>query len=65
MQDGSKKPTPVQLITWLIPAIAALIFTTFTLIMHKGVEIGLGALLASGLYFAIRYGAHTQDTPPQ
>ncbi len=65
MQDSSKKPTPTQLIIWLIPAFAALIFTIFTLVIHKGVEFGLGALLAGGLYFLIRYGSHTQDTPPQ
>ena len=65
MDETPKKPTKAQLITWLIPASAALLFTIFTLIIHKGVEIGLGALLAGVLYFAIRYGAHTQNTPPQ
>lgn len=65
MTDQPKKPTIFMLILWAVPAIASLIFLIAALILHRGAEIGFGALLASILYFAVRYGMHTQDTPPQ
>ena len=39
--------------------------TLAALVMHRGVEWGLGAMLFGILYFLIRYGSHTIDTPDQ
>jgi hypothetical protein len=65
MTTSRGRPTLTLILVWLIPAFASIGFTVFTLVVQKGVEFGLGAMLASILYFVIRYGAHTQDTPPQ
>lgn len=65
MTEEKPKPTPIQLIVWAIPMIASLLFTGLTLVIHRGAELGFGALLASFLYFMIRYGSYTQDTPSQ
>ena len=63
--SSKQKPTPPQLILWSVPALAGLIFLIIALILHRGAEIGFGAVLFGVLYFAIRYGMHTQETPPQ
>mgnify|MGYP001435975075 FL=1 len=50
---------------WAIPAIAGLLFTIMALIIHNGVEWGLGVTLFGILYFLIRYGNQTIETPDQ
>lgn len=59
------KPTKKEMIIWAIPAVAGLIFTLLALIVHQGVEWGLGATLFGILYFIIRYGGRTIETPDQ
>lgn len=63
--SSKPKPTKKEMIIWAIPAVAGLIFTLLALIVHQGVEWGLGAMLFGMLYFIIRYGGRTVDTPDQ
>lgn len=63
--SSKPKPTTKEMIIWAIPAVAGLIFTIFALIIHKGVEWGLGTMLFGFLYFMIRYGGRTIETPDQ
>ncbi|MFC6197303.1 hypothetical protein [Ponticaulis profundi] len=65
MSEEARKPSPVQLVLWATPALVALALTIFSLIVHKGVEIGLGGLLFGILYFIIRIGSFGRDTPAQ
>lgn len=65
MSEQKPKPTPLQLFVWAFPFIASVIFTIFTLVIHRGAEVGFGAMLTSFLYFMMRYGTFTQDSPPQ
>ena len=65
MSQKKPAPTPTQLIIWAIPAVAGLIFTLVALVLHQGVEWGLGGLLFGVLYFIIRYGSQTIETPDQ
>ena len=65
MSEAKPKPTRTQLIIWAIPMAAALIFTVIALILHRGVEFGLGGALFGFLYFMIRFGSHSIETPPQ
>lgn len=65
MSEPRPRPTRAQIIIWATPALAGLIFTIAALIVHHGVEWGLGGLLFGILYFIIRYSAQTIETPDQ
>lgn len=53
------------MILWAIPAVAGILFTIVALVLHKGVEWGLGGTLFGFLYFLLRYGAYGVETPDQ
>lgn len=67
MDDETEKPKPnaVLLILWAVPLLMSLVFVCVTLLLGKGLEIALASALASFLYFVLRYGMYTQDSPPQ
>jgi hypothetical protein len=65
MSEPRPRPTRAQIIIWTIPVLAGLIFTILALIIHNGVEWGLGGLLFGILYFIIRYSMQTIETPDQ
>ena len=65
MSETRPKPTMKQMMIWAIPAIVGLLFTIMALIIHNGVEWGLGVTLFGILYFLIRYGNQTIETPDQ
>lgn len=65
MSANPEKPTRLQLFLWLLPLMISIAMTIVFLFNRQGIEIGLGAILASVLYFIIRYGASRQDSPPQ
>ena len=62
-KDKPRRPAPVQAITWAIPAFAGLLLTVTFLVMGRGVEIGLAALLFGALYFLMRYSHWRGDRP--
>lgn len=62
---AKEKPKPMELVLWAIPALSGLIFALIALIIGRGVEWGLGVALFGVLYFLIRYGSRTIETPPQ
>ncbi|MAK60692.1 MAG: hypothetical protein CMK09_06910 [Ponticaulis sp.] len=65
MPDKTDKPSSRELFIWAVPAFAGLVFTVFALIVHQGVEWGLGFTLFGLLYFLIRYGGRNIETPDQ
>ncbi|OUX97793.1 hypothetical protein [Ponticaulis sp.] len=65
MSEEKPKPTQTQMILWAIPAVAGILFTIVALVLHKGVEWGLGGTLFGFLYFLLRYGAYGVETPDQ
>ena len=65
MPEPKARPTPREMILWAIPTLCALAFTLLALLLHRGVEWGLGAILFGLLYFIIRYGGRTIETPDQ
>lgn len=60
-----EKPRPMELILWAIPALSGVVFAILALIIGQGVEWGLGVALFGVLYFLIRYGSRTIETPSQ
>ena len=65
MTNDRPKPTRTEILLWAVPTLVALVFTIIALVVHQGVEWGLGAMLFGILYFLIRYGNRVIETPDQ